>query len=782
MSNFFEELKRRKVFRVSGSYAVVAWIIMQIGEVTFPALHLPDWILTAVVVVLLIGFPIVAIVAWIFDRTPDGVVKTQPLSSIEAAPPTQVGDMTVKTDARPIYLKKRNIFLVLGVVAGIMIGQINLFGDGGEKLVNYTGDRIPVAIADFENNTEDASLNGLSGLLITSLEQSNYLSVLTRSRMFDLLKQIGKPNVDIVDEKIGMEICRRADIGALVLTSIQQFGDLYTIDLKILDVETNEYLYSTNVQAEGKKNIPGLIDEISKQTRISLAERAEEVEKNQVAIASLTTKNLEAYKYFNLGEKAFYKLDFKGAIKQYLIAMEEDSTFALAAYKLAYSYQWHFMSELHDKYIKKAVKYIESVPDKERLYIRAQSIKNFQSKIPVYEEIIDKYPNEKLAYFEIGDMLFHNTRANESIAYFEKSHELDPSFEFAIQHLRWAYVGVEDHEKNIELTAKSSAIYPDDPHHKYNELNAVLYAGKFNEYFGMVRAIEDKEVQLIDTDIAFGYGYYVSGDYGKAVDRLEKAKKNTRKHWSRDGLFLLQQLAASRADRSAFLTYSDKALGFYNKNANYNFYTQTLITRARVLAGIFNEKENANMILEEIENIFNDSTNDIAFADLSGVFKLHLIDAYRLVNNDIRQNELYNQAFGVLSDNNLENAKVFLDSKNYQKAISIYNNILKGADGYQNFIANFNIGIAYMGENNYGMALKHFDSLKDNYFSGFNSRPFYYPKAFLYSGLANLELKNYRLAKSNIETFLQIWEPAPESLKEKKMAREALKKIDKAVS
>ena len=105
--------------------------------------------------------------------------------------------MKLKVDARPFYLQKRNIFLVLGVLAGIVIGQFNLF-DSKDKLVNYTGDRIPVAIADFENNTNDASLDGLSGLLITSLEQSKYLSVLTKSRMFDLLKQIGKADTETV--------------------------------------------------------------------------------------------------------------------------------------------------------------------------------------------------------------------------------------------------------------------------------------------------------------------------------------------------------------------------------------------------------------------------------------------------------------------------------------------------------------------------------------------------------------------------------------------------------
>ena len=243
MSNFLDELKRRKVFRVSTTYGVVAWVIMQIGEVIFPALRLPDWVLTAVVTILLLGFPIVAIVAWIFDKTPDGIIKTDSSKNVkEKESVTKIANMEVKVDKRPFYLQKRNIFLVLAVLAGVMIGQLNLF-EAKEKLINYTGNRIPVAIADFKNQTNDASLDGLSGLLITSLEQSNYLSVLTRSRMFDLLKQIGKSDVNTVDEELGVEICERADINALVLTSIRQFGDLYSVDLKILDVEKKEYLF-----------------------------------------------------------------------------------------------------------------------------------------------------------------------------------------------------------------------------------------------------------------------------------------------------------------------------------------------------------------------------------------------------------------------------------------------------------------------------------------------------------------------------------------------------------
>ncbi len=778
--SFFDELKRRKVFRVVASYAVVAWIIMQIGEVTFPALHLPDWVLTAVVVTLLIGFPIVAIVAWIFDRTPEGIVKTAPLSTSESSSEIQPVQTTIQVDNRAFYLKKRNIFLVLGIVAGVMIGQISLFGDGGEKLVNYTGDRIPVAIADFENNTQDESLNGLSGLLITSLEQSNYLSVLTRSRMYDLLKQIGKPNVEIVDEKVGMEICQRADIGALVLTSIRQFGDLYSIDLKILDVETNEYLYSTNVQAEGKKNIPGLIDEISKQTRISLAERAEEVEKNQTAIASLTTKNLEAYKYFDLGEKLFYKLDFGGAIDQYLKAMEEDSTFALAAYKLAYSYQWNFNTEKRDIYIEKAIQNIESVPDKERLYIRAESIKDFKSRIPIYEEIIDKYPNEKQAYFEIGDMLYHNGRINDSMKYFKNSHELDPSFEFAIQHLGWAYVDMYEYDKNIELAKQSLSIYPDDPVYINRELTAYRLKGDFNEYFNKVRQIQSAEVQLINTDLAFGDGYFYQGDYDKAKEKY--LALNETANDKRNSIGRLMEIAATRANLKEYLELSDELLSIYTENDDQVRYTSHLVYRASVLFLIFGDKDKSELVVHEIEKILNNKYNNVSFGGL-GTAIWHYIYLLRDLEQWDKAIQYQKEAFASLEiEDTINEALKYQQNQNYAEAINIYRKILNELDGSKKYSVHYNLGISYLEIGEYEMAIKSFDKMKNNFARGLGTRKYYYPKFFLYSGLAHLELKNYSQAKSNIETFLQIWAPAPESLKQKKMAREALKKINKAVS
>ncbi len=70
------ELKRRRVFRVAAIYGIAAWVITEVSATVFPALFVPDWAITFVVVLLIIGFPIAMILAWIFDIGPGGVVRT----------------------------------------------------------------------------------------------------------------------------------------------------------------------------------------------------------------------------------------------------------------------------------------------------------------------------------------------------------------------------------------------------------------------------------------------------------------------------------------------------------------------------------------------------------------------------------------------------------------------------------------------------------------------------------------------------------------------------------
>ncbi len=77
-SSFFEEVKRRKVYRIAVAYVIAAGGIIQLASAVFPAWELPSWTLRLVIVLLLVGFPIALLLAWAFDVTPQGVRATDP--------------------------------------------------------------------------------------------------------------------------------------------------------------------------------------------------------------------------------------------------------------------------------------------------------------------------------------------------------------------------------------------------------------------------------------------------------------------------------------------------------------------------------------------------------------------------------------------------------------------------------------------------------------------------------------------------------------------------------
>jgi len=79
----FGELRRRKVFRVAAAYAVVAWLLLQVADILLDNFGAPEWVFKSFTVMLVLGFPLAVILAWIFDLTPDGVRRTPEVASAE---------------------------------------------------------------------------------------------------------------------------------------------------------------------------------------------------------------------------------------------------------------------------------------------------------------------------------------------------------------------------------------------------------------------------------------------------------------------------------------------------------------------------------------------------------------------------------------------------------------------------------------------------------------------------------------------------------------------------
>lgn len=296
--------------------------------------------------------------------------------------------------------------------------------------------RIPIAVADFENLTGEPELNALSGMLITALEHSHRLSVMTRSRMFDVLRQLGKDDVLTVNEKIGREICQQADVIALAVPTIRKFGNVYSIDLKVLNTKQNRHLFSGHVKDEGQESIPDLIDQIAEQVRIEFRENDQQLKLEPRKVAQVTTPNLSAYQHYFKGKEYTDKLQFDKAKNEFKKAIELDSTFGLAYYSLSYAMGWN-AEKLSTEYLDKALKWIDRIPEKEQYLVRAEKLRQgqgFAAGIPMLKEMEKLYPNDKEMLFNLGDWAFHSGDINMAEEYFEKVLALDPDHPRTIYH------------------------------------------------------------------------------------------------------------------------------------------------------------------------------------------------------------------------------------------------------------------------------------------------------------------------------------------------------------
>jgi tetratricopeptide (TPR) repeat protein len=437
-SDFIAELKRRRVIRALLGWGVVSFAVLQVAEPLMHALDLPDWTLKIVVAVLAAGFPVTSALAWVFDLKRTGVERTP--SATLAGPGGSPG---------PARLRLVLLLLGLGVVAAAP-GVVYFFlrHPAAERADGPGAARIPVAVADFENDTGEPELDALSGLLTTSLEQSRRLEVLTRSRMVDILRQMGHASIPRIDETLGREVGRKAGVHALVLAAIHRFDTLYTIEMKALDPTTSAYLFTLKENGKGKAGIPDMIDRLSAQTRERLRERPSDVASSRVKVAEAITPSLTAYQhYFNAKALQYGLGDYPGAVREYQRAVAVDPGFALAQYELSYLGVWTDLPAAERRAaLDAAMRNVERLPEKERFLVLAwkahQDGKDDEADA-IYRRAVQAYPREKEIQFHAGDLLYHqfmSTRGStrdlaEVLPFFEAAVALDPSDGEAQGHL-----------------------------------------------------------------------------------------------------------------------------------------------------------------------------------------------------------------------------------------------------------------------------------------------------------------------------------------------------------
>ena len=398
--SFIEELKRRRVFRVAASYAVVAFIIMQLVEILFPMFNFPQWTQQFIVIVVLLGFPIAVILSWIFDKTPEGYIKTDAVTaSVESA---------VQYNMLPFYKKKRNWFLIIGVIAGVLIGRFGGIGGSSDSVNDKS-----IAVLPFENlgkaGDDEYFADGMTEDILTELSKIKDLLVISRTT---IMKYKGS-------NKTLKEIGKELGVANILEGSIRRVGGRVRITGQLINARNDQHLWAEKYDRD-IEDIFKVQDEVA--NAIANALRIELSDEEVEMITASQTESVEAYDYYIKARSLAYTYELSKipqAIKYYKEAIKIDPDYALPYAGIARVR----MTQFHFNYM-----------DTE---LTTMALKEAEESA---KKAVTLGPNEAEAHFALG--FFYNATDNFDLAFtsFKKAIFLNPSHAHAHDEIADVYV------------------------------------------------------------------------------------------------------------------------------------------------------------------------------------------------------------------------------------------------------------------------------------------------------------------------------------------------------
>ena len=482
------ELRRRNVFRAAALYALVAWLIMQVAEVTFEPLHFPAWAMTVLVVSAIVGFPIVMVLAWFFDFTLQGIKR-------DTSPVQQPGEFIAGTQAEQSS-------------SGSSIAVLSFDDMSPEKDQEYLCD-------------------GIAEEILSRLAQIQNLHVASRTSSFRFKGQPADAS----------SIGRRLRVTTVLEGSVRKEGDNLRISTQLVNAEDGFHLWSNSYDRK-LAHIFEIQDDIATQ----VAEALEVTLRNGPTEESCTTSDVQAYDYYLQGMHYFHRWGLRNvrfSIDMFSKAVKVDPDYARAWAALADSYAtvflyWDTCEENLSGADAASIRALELLPGSAESHVsrglfhfandeNREAIAEFETALRLDPDLFD-------ANYFYARVRFQRSELRQAANLFENAERIRPDDIQAPTFLRQIYrsLGREEDaraaaERALTRAEQHLELYPDDT----RALN--LGCAALVEHGDKERAMQWAERSLAidddnpDTLYNLACSYALMDEPERALDCLERA-------------------------------------------------------------------------------------------------------------------------------------------------------------------------------------------------------------------------------------------------------------------
>ena len=576
MSGFFEELQRRKVYRVAAAYIVAAGFLIQIASAAFPAWELPNWSLRLVIVLLLIGFPIALILAWAYDITPQGIQGT----------PTPTG----------VHWRRNLILLVAGALLISAAAGFFLLPHAVRQKIDKS-----IAVLPFQNLSNDPDnayfADGIQEEVLTRLTKIADLKVISRSSTQGYQSEAGNLT----------EIAKQLGVGNILEGSVQKAGNQVRVNVHLVNIQTGSQLWAETYDRK-LSDIFTVESDIAKGIAESL--QAKLTGREERALAASPTNNPKAYDAYlrglafearsNYSSDALYK-----AIEFYDLAVRLDPNFALVwarlsgVHALLYSNRADTTAARRDaakEALENAQKLQPNMPETLLFtgYYQYWVLHDYGLAKATFGRVSTVLPGNSEVLYALAAIARSEGHWDESIGYWDRGLALNPRNTALLTEVAFTYAAIRQFATAEKLYDRALAILPNEL--SLMALKASIYQAEGNlqsaaTFLTQVNAQTKSDVALRIKLTQFRLERNPEGarwvqarqDRLQFTSGIEKGSKQV-------GLALARRIAGDTASSRATAEEARKTLESLKKDQPDNAF----VTAALAVAyAILDEKESA---------------------------------------------------------------------------------------------------------------------------------------------------------------------------------------------
>jgi TolB-like protein/Tfp pilus assembly protein PilF len=416
IDNFLAELKRRNVYRAAVLYGMVAWLLTQIATQVFPFFNVSNSAVRFIIVALILGFPIAMVLAWIYELTPEGLVRTE--------------DIDVATQRR---FSRKIDFVIIGilllVIAVLVYQRLPFRSEIGQAIAEKS-----IAVLPFENLSEDKAnayfAEGIQDEILTRLSKIADLKVISRTSTQHY--KSAPTNLP--------EIAKELGVAHILEGSVQKIGDAVRVNVQLIKAANDSHLWADTFDRKLTDIFSvesDVAEAVAKQLRAKLTGQEEQV------IAAKPTDNPDAYDAYLRGLAFTLRsqntpANYNGAQTYLRKAVQLDPKFALAWALLSYvdarGYRTHNLQPtvaLREEARQAAETALTLEPDLgEALvakgYYHYACLADFDTAVRYYEQARQFLPNSSRIPESLAYVARRRGQWERSESYFNEAERLDP--------------------------------------------------------------------------------------------------------------------------------------------------------------------------------------------------------------------------------------------------------------------------------------------------------------------------------------------------------------------